>query len=68
MNKNDSTVRRKQCYQKFGQRSPLLRAFPIFCTEGQKFAGRALAPDPRLAPVPPASWVQEETNKPVSIM
>nr|XP_022328465.1 protein maelstrom homolog isoform X2 [Crassostrea virginica] len=32
--------------------------------EGQKFAGRALAPDPRLAPVPPASWVQEEPNKP----
>ncbi|XP_062608158.1 protein maelstrom homolog isoform X3 [Saccostrea cucullata] len=31
---------------------------------GQKFAGRAMAPDPSSAPVPPAAWVKEESPKP----
>lgn len=31
---------------------------------GQKFAGRAMAPDPSSAPVPPASWVKDEPSKP----
>lgn len=38
-----------------------------FVKAGQKFAGRAMAPDPSSAPVPPASWVKDEPSKPVSI-
>lgn len=38
-----------------------------FDLAGQKFAGRAMAPDPSSAPVPPASWVKDEPSKPVSI-
>lgn len=39
----------------------------VFDKAGQKFAGRAMAPDPSSAPVPPASWVKDEPSKPVSI-
>lgn len=38
-----------------------------FDKAGQKFAGRAMAPDPSSAPVPPAAWVKDEPPKPVSI-